>query len=436
MNTFLETFRVLQISFCIEIMLAALIYLLPMKKRFRWWWVLFVLLLPVLSVSPGILRPWEMLLLSVTESTYISVFFQMGFLIVLFRICGQVDWTEAVYAATCAYVTQHTASSMSALIAGRPYMEGGDTSTMLLSVVIYGLVYLFAYFYVSKPFADNWNYHKSTIQNILILSLVLLLALYLSLQCKIYCIDTRMFRICQAYDVLACAFWIWTQIQQYREFHAKAETVAERELWASRKAQYELAKENIALINRKCHDLKHEIAALRSMQDTKLLADSLSSIEQSIQIYDNTIQTGNRVLDTVLTEKSLLCEQEHITWTCMADGTLLDFMDPLELYTLLGNALDNAIEGVRQIQQVEQRVISVSLAAKGNCAHLQIENFYQGTLTVVQGLPLSTKESDGYHGYGLKSIQDIVERSGGSMAIHTVDNIFCLSILFPIRKNS
>ena len=236
--------------------------------------------------------------------------------------------------------------------------------------------------------------------------------------------------------MLACTFWIWTQIQQYREFHAKAETAAERELWASRKAQYELAKENIALINRKCHDLKHEIAALRSMQDTKLLADSLSSIEQSIQIYDNTIQTGNRVLDTVLTEKSLLCEQEHITWTCMADGTLLDFMDPLELYTLLGNAVDNAIEGVRQIQQVEQRVISVSLAAKGNCAHLQIENFYQGTLTMVQGLPLSTKESDGYHGYGLKSIQDIVERSGGSMAIHTVDNIFCLSILFPIRKNS
>ena len=173
MNTFLETFRVLQISFCIEIMLAALVYLLPMEKRFRWWWVLFVLLLPVLSVSPGILRPWEMLLLSVPESTYISVFFQMGFLIVLFRICGQVDWTEAVYAATCAYVTQHTASSMSALIAGRPYMEGGDTGTMLLSVVIYGLVYLFTYFYVSKPFTDNWSYHKSTIQNILVLSLVL-----------------------------------------------------------------------------------------------------------------------------------------------------------------------------------------------------------------------------------------------------------------------
>ena len=35
--------------------------------------------------------------------------------------------------------------------------------------------------------------------------------------------------------------------------------------------------------------------------------DYLDEIERSIQIYDSTIETGNEVLDTVLTEKSLYC---------------------------------------------------------------------------------------------------------------------------------
>lgn len=50
--------------------------------------------------------------------------------------------------------------------------------------------------------------------------------------------------------------------------------------------------------------------------------DYLDEIERSIQIYDSTIETGNEVLDTVLTEKSLYCEQHQITMTCVADATL------------------------------------------------------------------------------------------------------------------
>ena len=56
------------------------------------------------------------------------------------------------------------------------------------------------------------------------------------------------------------------------------------------------------------------------------------------------MRTGNEILDTILTEKSLICENSGIHINCVADGSLLAFMNPVDLYTLFGNALDNAIE--------------------------------------------------------------------------------------------
>ena len=104
--------------------------------------------------------------------------------------------------------------------------------------------------------------------------------------------------------------------------------------------------ENVDLINRKCHDLKHQIAALRRISDRREREESIQALEQSVMIYDSVVKTGNDILDTVLTEKSLLCESRGITLTCVADGDCLDFMDGVDIYTIFGNALDNAIESV------------------------------------------------------------------------------------------
>ena len=72
----------------------------------------------------------------------------------------------------------------------------------------------------------------------------------------------------------------------------------------------------------------------------------LKELEQSVQIYDAMVKTGNEALDTLLTEKSLYCEAHGIKISCVVDGKSLAFLDPVDLYAILGNALDNAVEGV------------------------------------------------------------------------------------------
>lgn len=84
--------------------------------------------------------------------------------------------------------------------------------------------------------------------------------------------------------------------------------------------QYELTRENIALINQKCHDLKHQIRALRNATKEEL-EHYLEEIEGQVQIYDAIVKTGNEVLDTILTEKSLYCKERGISVFCVADGS-------------------------------------------------------------------------------------------------------------------
>lgn len=69
-------------------------------------------------------------------------------------------------------------------------------------------------------------------------------------------------------------------------------------LWRQQKEHYRIAKENIDIINRKCHDLKHQIAALRDMCTKEEREKYIEEIQDSIQIYEAMVKTGNDVLDT------------------------------------------------------------------------------------------------------------------------------------------
>ena len=123
---------------------------------------------------------------------------------------------------------------------------------------------------------------------------------------------------------------------------------------------------SIELINYKYHDLKHQIAVLRSEADPGKREAFLDKMEADIKKYESQNKTGNKVLDTVLTTKSLYCAKNNITFTCVADGTLLEFMDVMDICSIFGNALDNAIECELKIPDKEKRLIHVSVSKQKN----------------------------------------------------------------------
>ena len=191
--------------------------------------------------------------------------------------------------------------------------------------------------------------------------------------------------------------------------------------------------ESIDLINRKYHDLKHQIAALRAEPDAARRAAWLDEMESDIIAYEAQNKTGNQVLDVLLTGKSLYCQKHGIRLTTVADGTALEGVSPMDLCTLVGNALDNAIESVRKIADREKRLIHVSVARQKSFVLLRFENCYEGELRFEDGLPVTTKADADYHGYGLKSIRRTAQKYGGTVTVNTRKNWFELKVLLPLE---
>lgn len=221
---------------------------------------------------------------------------------------------------------------------------------------------------------------------------------------------------------------------QLSALHMKFEVDALQNMLRTQYAQYQQSQESIDLINRKYHDLKHQIAALRSECDPAQKSEFLDRMEADIRSYEAQNKTGNRVLDTVLTSKSLYCQKHDINLTCVADGTALDFLEVMDLCTLFGNALDNAIEAVEQVADGEKRLIHLSVARQKGFLRIRVENYYEGDLRFEGELPLTTKADKRFHGYGLKSIRQTAEKYGGSVTISTRKNWFELRILIPAAE--
>lgn len=197
--------------------------------------------------------------------------------------------------------------------------------------------------------------------------------------------------------------------------------------------QYKQSQEAMDIINYKYHDLKHHIIALRAEDNFQKRNDYLDKMEEEMNNYEAQNKTGNQVLDTLLTSKNLYCMKNHISMTSVVDGTLFDFMDVMDICSIFGNALDNAIECEKKIREREKRLIHISAFSQKNFLIIRFENYCEDEIKLDTDLPATTKNNTQFHGYGLKSLRYTVRKYGGEVAINMQDHWFELKILIPMQ---
>ena len=137
-------------------------------------------------------------------------------------------------------------------------------------------------------------------------------------------------------------------------------------LYERQRQQYQVARQNVQIINRRCHQLKVRIAELRHLSPAQVSAESLDEAERTARLYDAGANTGNEVLDIVLTEKTLLCQSRKIQLNAVADGSHLGRFEAGDLYALFANTLDHAIESALCAQQPHLRMIDLLVCVRQN----------------------------------------------------------------------
>lgn len=196
---------------------------------------------------------------------------------------------------------------------------------------------------------------------------------------------------------------------------------------------YEMLEQSVNAINQKYHDLKYQINILKTEVSSENSIAYLDQMEREIKAYEAQNKIGNKILDTILTGKSLYCQSNWIELTNVVDGEALGFMDPMDICTLFGNMIDNAIESVMKIDRKEQRLIHLIVAKKKGFLRIRMENCYVVEPKLEKGILITSKKDKKYHGYGMKSIQSTVKKYGGSTTFSSDNGWFELRILIPLK---
>lgn len=221
---------------------------------------------------------------------------------------------------------------------------------------------------------------------------------------------------------------------QVKEIQIRFEKDTLRNIMEMQYKNYQLSKENIDMVNQKYHDLKHQINLLKTQAYVGKSTSYLEKMEHEIRVYETQNKTGNQILDAVLTNKAMICQNKEIELKFIVDGEALSFMEDMDVSALFGNMLDNAIESAEKQQEKQKRLIWLYVTREKQFVRIRTENYCDEKIRFKNGMPVTTKKDRRLHGYGMKSIKSTVEKYHGSVVATQENNWFELKILLPAGR--
>lgn len=177
------------------------------------------------------------------------------------------------------------------------------------------------------------------------------------------------------------------------------------------------------------HDMKNHLLLLQTQAGNgQEVQKSIQELQSQVQEYENYHYTGNEFLDIIIRDKAKTAQEKQIDFNAAISFEDGAFIELLDISTIFGNALDNAIEASERLPE-DHRLITVRANRVRDMLVIIVEN------NAISKQPLSgetTKEDTFSHGFGLPNIRKTVERYGGQCSIKTENGMFILKILIPI----
>ena len=170
------------------------------------------------------------------------------------------------------------------------------------------------------------------------------------------------------------------------------------------------------------HDINKYMQAMRTLAAEANAAEVNQMMAETQELFESlttVVDVGNSVVSTILNEYREITEDADIPFNFDISVPQNLRISVVDLYILLGNTLDNAIEACQSLP-IEERYIRMQMRIYHNILFYQIENPY------AEEYPQRSRRKN--HGYGLQNVQKCVEKHDGHMSISQHENKFVLSM--------
>ena len=180
------------------------------------------------------------------------------------------------------------------------------------------------------------------------------------------------------------------------------------------------------------HDYRNHINNMKiqlSQENYDGLSDYLNELADDLDTVDTVIKTGNVMADAILNSKLNVAEKMNVQLNVKANVPDTLPMSDVELCSVLGNMLDNAVEACGTLPE-EERFMRVYIGKLKGQLYLSVQNS-AGKVRKEKGSYLSTKE--GERGYGLFRIDRVAKKYGGYVNRQNEEGIFATEIMIPLK---
>lgn len=215
------------------------------------------------------------------------------------------------------------------------------------------------------------------------------------------------------------------QMVRYRE----ESELAQQQL----QAQYELflkEQESNQRLEALHHDMRNHLRTLEAMSGSGEVQAYVQELEKSILNLTPVFHTGSPTLDALLMSKKAECDRAGIRLECLIHLTRPEVLTPMEICTLFGNCVDNAMEAA-SAPGVRGPYVHLSGGEVNGSLVIRVKNPYTHTLRPKGWGFSTTKPDEGGHGYGLINMRRIIEGKGGALILQPEDGIFTLTWMIP-----
>lgn len=239
-----------------------------------------------------------------------------------------------------------------------------------------------------------------------------------------------------------CFGLLFANIYVFAKLERMAELMEENKKMELLALKYKMQKQNYDSLTemneehrRFIHDISkyfRTIGGLAEQSNDREIIQLLHQIDVKIGTLDNMQYSSNKILNALLLERKKMAEEKGIRYEVKVEPDLqIMQVEDVDLITMLGNLLDNAIEASENCIP-EERFISVHIF-QGNRHFfmIDIENSIHSTPVKEEGVFLSTKKDAWRHGIGLKNVKRVVARYGGVAEYKAENKKFKVSLVLP-----
>lgn len=174
------------------------------------------------------------------------------------------------------------------------------------------------------------------------------------------------------------------------------------------------------------HDMKHFIQALKNpdiIQSPNTINNMISQYEELVKNVPVPITTLSPAINHVLNIKREEAIRKGIDFAVSLNITHDIDMEDSDLYLLISNLLDNAVEHIGMLKHIR-----VEMSDVGKMFRIKISNSIDHPVLDEKGNFISTGK-DPEHGYGIKTVEDIISRYNGYIAYNDENGELMVSIM-------